>query len=114
MTLDSLMTRWREDGRSKLGPTPNTKKTKVMKIHSKTGKPIIIHDKTVEEVKVFTYLGHHQWDRGQNRINKASAMFNTLGKIWSLKYIPVNTKICIFNSDMENNKTPQKTGCKRS
>lgn len=59
---------------------------------------------------VFTYLAHHQWDRGQNRINKASAMFNTLRKIWSLKYIPVNTKICIFNSGMENNKTPKKQG----
>lgn len=74
----------------------------------KRRKPIIIHDKTVEEVEVFTCSGHHQWDRGQKRINKASAMFNTLGKIGSLKYIPVNTKICIFNSDMENNKTPQK------
>lgn len=35
-------------------------------------------------------------------------MLNTLKEIGSSKYIPVNTKICIFNSDMENNKTPKR------
>ncbi len=41
---------------SKLGLTPNTAKTQVMKIHSKSSNPIM-NNNALEEVEAFTDLG---------------------------------------------------------
>lgn len=91
---------------TKLGLTPNTAKTQVMTIHSKTSNPILMHS-TALKVETFTYLGSVVDITGgaeediKSRINKARVVFNMLRKIWSSKHISINTKICIFNSNVK-------------
>lgn len=91
----------------KLGLTPNTTKTQVIKIHSKNRHPIYLNSTPLKEVEAFTYLGSVVDTNGgteadiRSRINKARVVFNMLRKIWSSKNISTNTKICIFNSNVK-------------
>lgn len=92
---------------SKLGLTPNTTKTQVIKIHSKTNNPVTLNNAALAEVESFTYLGSVVDTTGgtdvdtRSRINKARVVFNMLRNIWSSKNISTNTKIRIFNSNVK-------------
>ena len=91
----------------KLGLTPNTAKTQVIKIHAKTSNPILMNSTALEEVEAFTCLGSVMDTTGgtdadiKARVNKARVVFNMLRKIWSSNNISINTKMCIFNSSVK-------------
>lgn len=91
----------------KLGLSPNTAKTQVIKIHTQTINPILMNGTALEEVEAFTYLGSVVDTTGgtdddiRSRINKARVVFNMLRKIWSANNISTNTKMRIFNSSVK-------------
>lgn len=78
----------------KLGLTPSTSKTRVIKIHSKTSNPILMNSTALKEIEAFMYRGGFADTTGgtdadtRSRINKARMAFNVVRKIWSSKKIP--------------------------
>lgn len=77
----------------KLGLTPSTSKTWVMKIHSKTSSPILMNTAALKEMEAFMYRGGFADTTGgtdadtRSRINKARMVFNIVRKIRSSKKI---------------------------
>ena len=87
---------------SKIGVTIN-KKTKLMKINTKSTSRTRLEKGEIEEVMSFTNLGTLVVITGgtqvdtKTRIGKARTVFSFQNKVWS-KQIAANTKVQIFNS----------------
>ena len=92
---------------SQLGLKINVGKTKVMKVNSRSSKPISLESGTVEEVQDFIYLGSNISTNGgadkdvELRINKARHAFRTLRPVWLSSQLSINTKIRIFNTNFK-------------
>lgn len=78
------------------------KKTKLMKLNSKSVQPLITNDNKVEE---FTYLGGKITSDGvsgadvQSRISKARGAFAALKIIWRASNTSIKSKLRIFKSN---------------
>ena len=92
----------------KTGLNINTKKTEVMQINNKKQDPITLHDKNLNEVEKFVYLGSVVNKDGgtdkdtKSRINKARHAFNTLRPIWNSSALSLDNKIRIFNTSIKS------------
>ena len=91
-----------------LGLRINTGKTKVMKANSRSCDPIIVNGEAIEEVQDFTYLGSNiSRDGGAERdvelrIGKARQASRILRPIWLSSQLSTNTKIRIFNTNVNS------------
>ena len=91
---------------SRIGLHVNAKKTKVMKLNSKTNAELKINNNTIEEVPEFTYLGSKITSDGdstsdvESRLSKARSAFASLRNIWKSTVISTKTKIRIFKSNI--------------
>ena len=78
-----------------------------MKANTKNNNPITLNGAPLEETDSFTYLGSTINKNGgteedvKARIQKARVAFIMLSKIWRAKQIKINTKLRIFNSNVE-------------
>ena len=94
------------DTAGKIGLKASTKKTKHMRMNSRTNAPIRMQNEDIEEVNEFTYLGSKMSTDGdteneiKTRITKASQAFASLRNIWKCRNIGVNTKIRLFKSNV--------------
>ena len=92
---------------SQLGLKINVGKTKVMKVNNRSSEPISLESGTVEEVQDFIYLGSNISTNGgadkdvELYINKARHAFRTLCPVWLSSQLSINTKICIFNTNVK-------------
>ena len=79
----------------------------MMKVNSRSSEPISLESGTVDEVQDFVYLGSNISTNGgadkdvELRINKARHAFRALRPVWFSSQLSINTKICIFNTDVE-------------
>ena len=75
------------------------RKVKCMWLHSRTSQPIMLEQRTIDDVTTFTSLGSKMSNKGgteedmQARIGKAQAAFVVLNKIWRSKGITKKTKL---------------------
>ena len=89
-----------------LGLKINTKKTRNLRMNSRTNESIMVNGEVVDEVDHFTYLGSKVSTTGDGeeeilvRISKASQAFALLRGIWRSKNISQKTKIRFFKSNV--------------
>ena len=92
---------------AQIGLHVNSGKTKVHRINTTITEPVRMDDDLLEEVNSFTYLGRVVDSQGgteadvKARIGKARAVFLQLKNVWSSKDLTLQTKIKIFNSNVE-------------
>ncbi|KAK2175485.1 hypothetical protein NP493_728g00008 [Ridgeia piscesae] len=92
---------------TQLGLNINRSKTRIMKANTKNNNPITMNGEPLEETDSFTYLGSTINKHGgtaedvKARIQKARVAFIMLRKIWRAKQIKTNTKLRIFNSNVQ-------------
>ena len=85
----------------------NTKKTKVLKSHTKTRADLTVNGQNLEEVDSFTYRGSEVDNLGGShkgvkiRIGKARTAFNMMGSIWKVMNISLKIKVRLFNSNVK-------------
>jgi hypothetical protein len=88
----------------KIGLHINLAKTEEMRINNESNNTIMLENETIRKVADFIYLGSNVSEDGgavkdvNIRIQKASAAFSRLRKIWQLTQIHKSTTIKIFNS----------------
>ncbi|PFX22102.1 putative uncharacterized transposon-derived protein F52C9.6 [Stylophora pistillata] len=92
----------------KTGLNINIKKAEVMRINNKKQDPITLHNKDLNEVEKFVYLGSVVNKDGRNRqdiknrINKARHEFNTLCPIWNSSALSLHNKIRTFHTNIKS------------
>ena len=91
-----------------LGLKINDRKSKIMRINSKSTDAVEVRGKVLEEVDNFTYLGSIVDKEGGSgtdikvKIQKARGAFAMLKNIWKTKQIRTKTKLRIFNSNVKS------------
>lgn len=89
-----------------VGLRVSKKKTKHMRVNTKSVEPIQLKDQIIEDVDNFTYLGSNIATDGdieielRTRIGKANHAFSLLHKTWKSKSIKLPTKMKIFKSNV--------------
>ncbi|XP_052281618.1 uncharacterized protein LOC127879067 [Dreissena polymorpha] len=90
------------------GLSINPSKTKTMRINATRKAPILLEDRSLEEVDSFVYLGSVVSEtRGADedvkvRIGKAQYAFYMLRNIWRNRRLMLSTKLSLFNSNMKS------------
>ena len=86
----------------------NIGKTRVLRLNTKSHRPIMIEERPLEHVVEFVYLGSNSsTDGGADkdvalRISKARHAFRTLRPVWLSSQLSRNTKIRIFNTNVKS------------
>ena len=89
-----------------VGLNINTDETKLMKINARSDQQDTIHNKNIEEVQEFVYLGSKITTDGNSemdvlhRLSKARGAFAVLRNIWRSSRIGTETKLKIFKSNV--------------
>lgn len=84
----------------------NATKTKIVKVHEKTGYLITINNGAVEDVSEFVYLGSKITNDGNSekdvssRVSKAKGTFVALKNIWKSSQLKTSTKLRIFKTNV--------------
>ncbi|VDO52830.1 unnamed protein product [Schistosoma margrebowiei] len=82
-------------------------KSKILRYNTACTNAITIDGEDLEDVKTFTYFGSIIDERGgydadmKARIGKARAAYLQLRNIWNSKQLSTNTKVRIFNTNVE-------------
>ncbi|VDO73559.1 unnamed protein product [Schistosoma margrebowiei] len=90
-----------------VGLSIHKRKTKVLKFKTKNSNPITLDDKTLEDVKSFTYLGSIIGEQGGSdadvkaRIGKLRDSFLQLKNTWDSKLLSTNIKVRIFDTNVK-------------
>ena len=88
----------------RVGLKVNSKKKKVMRIHSRNDDRIYIDGEEVEDVDKFVYLGATLTKSGggmddmENRISEGGNVYRQLSKIWNSNKIKRTTKLKLYKS----------------
>lgn len=89
---------------ARVGLKINYRKTKIMRINSRTSTPLDVDGTTIEDVDEFEYLGCTVTKTGgtdadiDKRINKARHAYFTLGSLWRSSFMSRGLKLRIFSS----------------
>ena len=89
-----------------VGLNINTDETKLMKINARSDQQDTIHNKNIEEVQEFVYLGSKITTDGNSemdvlhRLSKARGAFAVLQNFWRSSRIGTETKLKIFKSNV--------------
>jgi hypothetical protein len=90
----------------KIGLKIHSGKTKVLKVNTRSDKPITIGENKIDEVQVFTYLGAKVTGDGSceseinSRLAKARHVFASLRAVWKTNNISVTTKSRLYKSNI--------------
>lgn len=86
----------------------NVKKTKEMRLNTRTEGTLSVDGKDIEQVETFTYLGSVVTKNGgadedvKQRIRKVNGAFMQLYAVWKNKNIAKKTKLRIFNTNVKS------------
>ena len=84
----------------------STKKTKHLRMNSRTEAAIMLNEEEIENIEDFTYLGSKMTasvdteKEIRTRISKASQAFATLRSTWRSRNVSTKTKIMLFKSNV--------------
>ncbi|VDO69377.1 unnamed protein product [Schistosoma margrebowiei] len=89
-----------------LDPNIHNGKSNILKYNTANTNTVTLDGEAMEEVEIFTYLDSIIDECGgldadvKMRIGKANATFPQLKNIWNLKQLSTNTKVTIFNTNI--------------
>ena len=101
-------TRRFETSSAKTGLRINLRKTELIKINTTANTPITVGGEPIKDVESFVYLGSTITKQGgtfadvTSRIGKTRGAFIMLKKVWTSKEISTETKMRIFNTNVQS------------